>query len=143
MNERAWRIVDHLEDGIEACLSRQIYQFNVAATGITDGRELAAVVRDEAGELVAAVAGHTWGGTAEIAYLWVREEARGRGYGRRLLALAEAEATARGCHQIVLDTHSFQAPLFYQRLGYAVVGVVEDYPAGYRKYWLRKPLGPG
>lgn len=142
MTHSGWQIGDHLEDGVEAWLSRQMYAFNVETTGITDGRELAAVVRDAAGEIVAALAGHTWGGTAEVNYLWVREPDRYRGHGRRLLQLAEAEAAARGCTQIVLDTHSFQAPRFYERLGYAVVGVVEGYPAGHRKLWLRKALAP-
>lgn len=120
-------------------LEEEIYRFNVAATGLTDGRLLSVILRDEAGVL-AGVFGHTWGGVLEVRYLWVREDMRRRGYGRRLLAAAEEEAVRRGCTQATLDTHSFQAPEFYQRLGYEVYGVMDHYPRGHSKLHLKKDL---
>ncbi len=121
-------------------LEDQINAFNIATTGIKFGGQLAIFVRNPAGTIIAGASGWTWGDCCEIRLLWVTEELRGQGYGSRLLAAAEREAIARGCIQVILDTHSFQALLFYQRYGYEIVGTIEDYPRGHRKYYLRKLL---
>ena len=123
-------------------LDDQINQFNASATGISAGPDplLAILVRDEASAIIAGIWGWSWGGCCEIRTLWVKEELRGQGYGRRLLQAAEEEAQRRGCAQVVLDTHSFQAPEFYQKHGYEIVGRIAGYPLGHTKYFLCKRL---
>lgn len=121
-------------------LEDRLYEFNRTTTGISDGRLLGFVLRDELGGIVAAAAGHTWGGTCELRQVWVEESRRGHGLGRRLLAAAEAEARRRGCRQLVLTTHSFQAPDFYRKLGFEVLAEIPDYPQGYSQLVMRKVL---
>ena len=121
-------------------LEDRLYEFNQAATGIDDGQALGVFVRDELGNIVAAAAGHTWGGTCELRQVWVAEAQRRAGLGGRLVAAAEAEATRRGCSQLVLMTHSFQAPDFYRKLGFEVVSELPDYPRGHAHLVLRKRL---
>ena len=121
-------------------LEDRLYEFNRARTGISDGCGLGVFLRDAAGEIVAGAAGHTWGETCELRQVWVAEGLRSRGLGRRLLEAAEAEATRRGCRQLVLSTHSFQAPGFYEKLGFHVVARLEDYPRGHVQLLLRKRL---
>ena len=126
-----------------AFLERQIVAFNPERTGIRDGSLLASFVRDDGNAIVAGLYGWTWGGTCEIRYLWVDERLRGQGHGRRLLAAAEGEALRRGCSQVILATHSFQAPGFYRKLGYATLAVIDDYPRGHQQLLMRKALsGP-
>jgi GNAT superfamily N-acetyltransferase len=121
-------------------LDDRIYEFSAAATGIDDARLLSITVRDDDGTIVAGLFGWTWGGCAEVRTLWVHETLRGSGLGTRLMATAEAEARARGATQIVLSTHSFQAPEFYRRLGFEAAGHYDDYPAGHRSIFLTKRL---
>jgi GNAT superfamily N-acetyltransferase len=121
-------------------LEEQLYEFNAGTTGISDGRGLGVFLRDESNNIVAGAAGHTWGETCELRQVWVAASVRGRGLGRRLIAEAEAEAVRRGCRQLVLTTHSFQAPDFYRKLGFDVVAELRDYPRGYSHILLRKPL---
>jgi GNAT superfamily N-acetyltransferase len=124
--------IDFLED--------RLYEFNSKETGIFDALGLAIFGRDEHGEVIAGLCGHTWGGCCEIRQVWVHESRRGLGLGRQLLEMAETEARRRGCFQILLATHSFQAPEFYLRLGYEVVDSVPDYPRGHQHVLLRKRL---
>jgi ribosomal protein S18 acetylase RimI-like enzyme len=125
---------------IERYLGDAIYAFNVAKTGINDGASLTAVVRETSGTIIAGINGHTWGGCWEIKQLWVRETDRRRGLGRRLMATAETEAKRRGCTQTILSTHSFQAPAFYESLGFEKVASVPDYPRGHQDCRYRKRL---
>ena len=125
-----------------AFLEDRINEFNLATTGIDFGGLLAIFVRDAQGAIIAGTYGWTWGGCCEMRFLWVHEDFRQRGIGSALLGAAEREAARRGCDQLILDTHSFQAPGFYQKLDYEVVGVIEGYPRGYQKLFLRKRLTP-
>ena len=55
----------------------------------------------------------------------------------------EAEAIARGCVQVVLATHSFQAPAFYERMGYERKYTIEGRPKGYSDIIYVKSLEQG
>ena len=121
-------------------VKEQIDTFNIRTTGNDDYRPIAIFVRDEAGTIIAGLTAFTWGGTLRIECVWVHEKRRKEDYGKRLMAAAEQEAIARGCKQAILDTHSFQAPDFYPKLGYTLCGVIEDYPVGYQQLVFQKRL---
>ncbi len=140
MNTIPWPSETEPDPADVAFLEARINEYNFATTGITDGELLALFERDAERRIVAGLYGWTWGGTCEVRFLWVASGLRRQGLGQRLLAAAEAEARRRGCRQIVLTTHSFQAPKFYQRLGFQVVGQFEEYPAGHTLYFLGKAL---
>ena len=99
---------------------------------------LAIFLRDEA-RIVAGLAGETYCGWLFVKYLWVSDGLRGRGVGRELMARAEVRARERGCHSAWLDTFSFQARGFYEKLGYEEFGRL-DYPPGHHRHFLRKRL---
>ena len=111
--------------------------------GLGDEVDLAIFVRDAAGAVVGGISGWTWGDCCELQSLWVDPSLRGRGLATRLIAAAEAEATARGCRQSVHFTYDFQAGALYERSGYEVVGRVKDFPSGTDALWFRKRLQSG
>jgi len=129
-------------ESLGAFLADRIYEFNAKATGYADGRLLAGCVRDDSGEIIAGFNGHTWGGYCELAHVWVHERHRGQGLGALLLQAAESEAAARGCVQVILATHDFQAPGFYERMGYERKCVIEGRPTGHVDIVFAKRLRP-
>ena len=114
--------------------------FNESHVGPANPGVIQLFVRDEAGQVVGGLlGGYRWGWLC-VDKLWVREDLRGKGLGSRLLKQAEEEARAAGCTTAVLDTFAFQARPFYEKLGYRVYATLEDYPPGYRMFFLRKDL---
>lgn len=85
--------------------------------------------------------GYVWAHWLHIDLLWVDEHRRGSGLGSRLMAEAERHAREQhGCLNSRVETFDFQAPGFYQKLGYTLVGKVEDYPPGCTDHLLVKQL---
>ena len=88
--------------------------------------------------------GGLWGRTSWdwllIELLYVARAWRGAGWGKRLVRAAEEEAIRRQCRSVWVDLYSFQAPGFYERLGYRVFGALDDYPAGHRRFFLQRKL---
>lgn len=123
-----------------AFILEHLSAYNVATARLGEWHALTALVRDEERQIVAGLIAELWGGCLELRYLWVRDDLRHHGYGTRLLAAAEAEACTRGCIQAVVDTFSFQAPAFYEKHGYVVRGVIDNFPQGHCKYLLNKRL---
>jgi ribosomal protein S18 acetylase RimI-like enzyme len=123
-------------------LEDHLNEFNIAATGVSDGKFLALFLRNADRVAIGGIYGWTWGATCYVRYLYVPEHLRDQGHGCALMRALEVEAKARGCEQIVLETHEFQAPEFYRKLGFEITGRVEDYPRGHQYLTMVKRLTP-
>lgn len=115
-------------------------QFNEGIVGADNHTPLNIVEYNEAGSIVGGIVGGTYWGWMYVDVLWGREDFRNSGIGSKLLAEAEKEAVRRGCHHVHLDTMSWQAPEFYKKQGYEVIGVLADIPKENQKYLLMKEL---
>lgn len=93
------------------------------------------------GQVRAGAEGHTHWRWLHVNRVWVADTIRRHGSGRRVMTAIEEAARRRGCQAAWLDTFSFQALGFYQRLGYRTFGELADYPPGHVRHFLWKPLG--
>ena len=91
--------------------------------------------------IVGGLIGHSSYDWLFISVLIVPEQLRGNGLGRTLLLQAEDIARSRKLTGVWLDTFSFQARSFYEKLGYTIFGELEDHPQGISQYWLKKHFG--
>lgn len=114
--------------------------FNKSAVGDDCHAPLNIVQYDENGDIIGGILGGTYWGWMYVDILWVHEKHRKKGIGSKLLAEAEREAVHRGCHHVHLDTMSWQAPEFYKKHGYEIIGILPDIPKGNQKYLLMKTL---
>jgi GNAT superfamily N-acetyltransferase len=129
----------HVRRAIVAPLVR----FNESQAGRPeDYRPLAILVaHPETGEVIGGLWGETMFAHLHVDLLFVPEDLRRTGIGRRIMIDAEEEAIRRGCRGAWLDTYSFQARGFYERLGYAMFGTIENYPPGHSRFFLKKTFG--
>lgn len=121
-----------IEEGLGNSVSDGVEPRNYQQSGV--------FLRDVEGTIMGGLEGSTYWGWLNIRLLWVSDELRGLGYGRQLVEAAEKYALKRGCHKAVVDTFSFQATEFYKKLGYEVFGVLEDFPVGHRRFYMRKEI---
>jgi len=134
-------VVDHhASDSAKHIVQSGVDLHNVAATGLAEYYPVAMFLKNENDEVLGGVLGDIWGAWFHVSFLWVAEPLRGQGYGTKLLRMAEEHAVSRGCANVCLETHSFQAPRFYEKNGYEVFGRLADFPPGHAKYFLRKRL---
>ncbi|MCR4263821.1 MAG: GNAT family N-acetyltransferase [Candidatus Roizmanbacteria bacterium] len=75
----------------------------------------------------------------EINSLWVDESIRKQGWGRKLMEAVEEEGRKRGSTISYTNTFHYQAPKFYEKLGYKCYGKIDNFPAGsYLTYYIKK-----
>ena len=128
----------HDTPGLKEAIDGAIIQYNDRAHGPHGWTPLALVIRDEAG----VVAGGLW---AESFFDWmlvrllvIPEPARRTGLGTRLMRQAEQAAREAGLVGVWLDTFSFQARPFYEKLGYTCFATLADHPRGGARHFMAK-----
>ena len=130
----------HASEGLKQVVSDHLDAYNIAITGFPEYSPVNLFLRDAGDEVMGGLLAAVWGGVLFIRILWVSEALRGRGFGRRLMEMAERRAVERGCRHIFVDTFSFQAPGFYEKLGYQIYAKAEDWPLGHAHHFFRKDL---
>jgi GNAT superfamily N-acetyltransferase len=123
-----------IRDGLSA--------YNLQQAGYRDACPLAVLVSDpKTQEITGGLLGRTTMGLLFIDVFFLPDSLRKNRIGTRVIRMAEDEARRRGCSRAVLFTVTFQAPGFYQRQGYDVLGRIECDPPGHTRFVMTKRLG--
>ena len=118
-------------------IAKSLQADNRDFAGEPASQDLCVYARDQ-GAIIAGLVGYTHWNWLYVRLLWVSDEYRKQGIGRALLSRAEKLAAERGCEHSSLDTFSESAQRFYESCGYAVFGVLDDYPKGCQRRYLAK-----
>ncbi|WP_417411439.1 GNAT family N-acetyltransferase [Hoeflea sp.] len=93
---------------------------------------------DADGGLAGGLTAHRVQGWLFVKLLGVAENQRGSGIGKKLLSRAEDYAREKGLVGVYLDTFEFQAPWFYQGLGYTECGRLPAHRGAPQRIWFAK-----
>lgn len=119
---------------------RKLIEFNSKHVPNGTYEEINLCIKDENQVIIAGLNSAKCWNWMEIDILWVDEQYRRQGFGKRLLEEAEHIARSKGCKFVKLNTFSFQAPEYYKKYGYVVMGMIENAPEGSNHYYLVKEL---
>lgn len=134
-------LTDAPSEAAKAAIQAGLAAFNDAVTGIVDRKPLAVLVSDpRSGAVIGGVIGRTSLGLMFIDVVYLPEHLRGSGVGTRMIAMAEEEGRRRGCANVMLYTITFQAPGFYEKLGYREFGRIQCDPPGTARVFMTKAL---
>ncbi|WP_236570629.1 GNAT family N-acetyltransferase [Paenibacillus sp. An7] len=132
---------EHPEDYQNIC--RKLYGDNVRASkGLLQkpGQNIHLYLKNASSEVVGGIFCESWLYGLYIDVLWISEDYRRTGYGREMLLEAERRGKEMGCLFAHTSTFSYQAPSFYEKNGYEIYGVNDEYPEGIKQYFLKKRL---
>ncbi|MFW9993944.1 MAG: GNAT family N-acetyltransferase [Candidatus Odinarchaeota archaeon] len=105
--------------------------------------DISLVLKNKEGTIIGGVITSMVSRVMHLEVLWVDRTYRGRGYGKDLVLQAERIGAEKGYTASQTWSFSFQAPGFYQSIGYKVLGIFDGYTDGITEYVLMKKLGIG
>ena len=102
--------------------------------------EFCFTAEDGDGNIIGVITGRAYYNEVHIGDLIVDERHRGTGLGSRLVRAAEDAYRDKGYDVVTLTTFGFQAPEFYQKLGYSIEFIRNSKDPKLSKYFLKKTL---
>lgn len=97
-------------------------------------------VRNTTKDIIGGLRASGYWNTLHIEIVWLDDAHRKQGIGTELMKKAEVFAIEKCYSNIFLDTTSWQAKGFYEKLGYELVATIPDRPKGCATYYFNKRL---
>jgi len=126
------------DPAVTAAIRKGLNGYNMAQSSLRDFTPVQVAAHSPRGRVIGgleAYIGYRW---LFIRWLWIDAKHRRSGLGRVLIARAEELARKRGAIGAWVDTFSFQARPFYEKLGFRLFGTIDDYPPGHKRFFLKK-----
>lgn len=135
------------EEPLNDALKRQIYEglgrHALQKTGHNEkGAPYAFVARDKKDQLLGVVVVEIFWGSLHIKYVYTVEAFRGQGIAAMLMEQALQYGRDEHCSFAYVETMNFQAPGFYQKLGFQLEYTRFGFAHGTSFLYLKKDLTP-
>ena len=121
-------------------LGEGLKNYNERFTGSSPSAEFVVTLRDDKGKFLGGILCVVYWQALFVKWVWLDDSVRKQGLGAKLMSDAESEGRRRGATMTHLDTFSFQARGFYEKLVYRVFGTL-DYPGtDFQRHYMAKVL---
>lgn len=140
MDDGSWRSTSEIEADSNT-VAQALWLFNRLSgpeSLQTPSKPVRLFLRKLDGEILGGLLGKLYRNALFIDVLYVDASLRGFGWGEKLVSKAEQIARSENATFAHLDTFSFQAPEFYEKLGYICFGVLDDFEDGSKRYFYKK-----
>ena len=134
------RRIDALDDRTDCIINEEFSSYAEQNHVDLNYQEFIFVTESDDGEILGVLTGRAYYNEVHINDLIIHEAHRKCGLGSKLVSAVEEAFQNAGYDKITLTTFGFQAPEFYQKLGYTVEFVREDKNPKLCKYFLAKPI---
>ncbi|MFC0186721.1 GNAT family N-acetyltransferase [Fictibacillus aquaticus] len=135
--------MDWNEEGVKE-VRRNLIEYNMSQvlehTRQAISENVSILLKGDNDTILGGIVGQIYYHCLSIDLFWIDEKLRGKGYGKELMTAAEELALNKGCKLIKLDTLSFQAPEFYEKLGYLEYGKLDNFPEGFSHHFFYKRM---
>lgn len=130
--------IDFDNDNLYRAMDDSLGAFNQPESDWEDSTFTVILERDDGG-IAGGARGVVRMGVVEIRDLWLDDELRPLGFDAQIVRTIESEARHLDARKSLLDTFSFKARDFYEKLNYVCFAEF-DYPNGATRYYLSRML---
>jgi len=130
-----------LTDDVKKLIYQGFGRHAIATTGHDEKFDpFAFIARDVKGTFIGAIVAELFWGALHVKYVYVEDEYRGCGVATGLMSQALAYGKERGCPFAFVETMSFQALGFYQKMGFELEFTRSGYKHNTSFHYLLKNL---
>lgn len=133
-------IEENFCDTIANYLATELKRYNKSIVGHYQRKPYAIYIKLKSGEIIAGIKGDVFERICSVHLMWVHENYRQQGFGKKIMLKLDKYATKKGCKFIQLDTVAFQAKDFYEKLGFHTIATLPEGFMGHDQYIMRKIL---
>jgi GNAT superfamily N-acetyltransferase len=137
-------MIEIREQALTEELKKKIYdgfsRHAIQMTGHNEKFDAVAFVAMEGDSFVGAMVGERFWNALHVKYVYVDEQYRGKGMGTRLMQCVIAYGLEQKCPFAFVETMSFQALEFYQKMGFELDYTRSGYAHGTSFHYLSKKL---
>ena len=134
---------EHLSVALKKQIDKGFTAHSIAATGHDEKFDPLAFIANEKGNFAGAIVVQLFWGALHLKYVYVEDAYRGRGVATRLMEEALNYGREHKCSFAFVETMSFQALEFYQKMGFELEFTRSGYKHGTSFHYLRKDFKEG